>query len=141
MSIMHQALGDVIAIALSLFTGLGLAKGFSGFIEHQAGEQEARPGIGGTGSISGIARKDALHGVPCCLIDDGLVLSGIGFSFVGNLSDIERVGKKLVEIAAGERFAAGLLTVFLNAMLGGDAEAVGLFLEFSDRAQFDVEVE
>ena len=61
MGVMHQALGDVIAIALSLFIGLGLAKGISGFIEHQAGEQEARPGIGGTGSVDGIAGKDALR--------------------------------------------------------------------------------
>jgi len=79
---------------------------FATFVEGRSGEQAGILGVRSCSPIDTVLGENSLDLVPKGLVHDGLMLSGIRASFVGDLATIDAVLQHEIEGAAGQFLAA-----------------------------------
>ena len=80
-------------------------KPVAGLVEDQTGQDAGRAEVLRCAACNGVVGQECLNRVPGLAIDDCLMQSGIGLTFVGNLADVDGIGQQLVEVPARERLA------------------------------------
>ena len=104
-SLFDHVFRDIIAIALPLLVGMNRAQPGAGFIEDEPGEQMLAFSIPRAASGRGLCRQQSLGPVKEVGINDRLVFSGIELIAMPDLTDVDRVGQQVVQVAAPERLS------------------------------------
>src|SRR5215470_15050663 len=99
---MHQALGDVVAVSFGLLAGMGRTESVPGLVIDQAGEEAWGRAVGRRFPHCGVVVQPCLNSPEGLAVDDGLVPTSVPYALMDDLSDVDRIGQQLVEVATGE---------------------------------------
>src|SRR5262245_57535063 len=84
---------DVVPIARALFHSMGGRQSFAAVVEDQSGQEAGILRVCALSSIDAVLGQNGLDHVPKALVDDCLMLSGIGVALVRDLAAIDSVLK------------------------------------------------
>ena len=92
-------------------------------------------------ALDAVLDEGGLHLVPQRLVDDRIVLAGIGVILVDDLAAIDAVLQHQIERAAGDRHAARCIAEAVEPGLADDAGRVEFLLECTNRFQLGIAAE
>ena len=130
-----QRARDIIAVAGAVLDRMRRGHPMAVAVKDQPGQQARAFDMAAASVLDCVLGEPPLHRIPQLLVDDRLVLTGIGVVAVDDLAAVDPVPQHQVERAAGDRLAAPAAPRSAGPALADDPPGFEFLLEQPHRAE------